>query len=61
MILIDSDIPIYLVGALYPHKEDAGFSTRDALHVAIMRRHEIGRVMSFDTGFDQVEGIDRIR
>jgi predicted nucleic acid-binding protein len=41
-------------------EEHAGLSARDALHVAIMRQHEIGRVMSFDTGFDQVEGIDRI-
>lgn len=130
MILIDSNVPMYLVGAPHPHKEDArrllerhiaagdrlvtdaevyqeilhryvairrreaigpafsalsgvvdevlpvdldavqaartlleeyaGLSARDALHVAILRRHEIGRVMSFDTGFDQVEGIERI-
>lgn len=130
MILIDSNVPMYLVGAPHPHKEDArrllerhiaagdrlvtdaevyqeilrryvtirahdaigpafaalsgvvdevlpvdheavetarelleeyaGLSARDALHVALMRGHEIGRVMSFDTGFDPVEGIDRI-
>ncbi len=130
MILIDSNVPMYLVGAPHPHKEDARrllerhiaagdrlvtdaevyqeilhryvaiqrrdavgpafaalsgvvdevlpvdleavegarslleeyprLSARDALHVAIMRRHEIGRVMSFDRGFDHVEGIDRI-
>lgn len=130
MILIDSNVPMYLVGAPHPHKEDArrllerhiaaadrlvtdaevyqeilhryvairrheaigpafaalsgvvdevlpvnletvqvartllaeyeDLSARDALHVAIMRRHEIGRIMSFDSGFDQVDGIERI-
>jgi predicted nucleic acid-binding protein len=35
-------------------------SARDALHVAIMQRYEIDRVLSFDAGFDSVEGIERI-
>ena len=130
MILVDSNIPMYLVGAPHPHKGDArrileravhsgerlvtdaevlqeilhrytairrrdaiqpafdavlgvvdavyaveaqdverakdvlhghpGLSARDALHVAIMRRHEIGQVMSFDAGFDGIPGIERI-
>ena len=38
----------------------AGISARDAIHVAIMRRHGITRIMSFDAGFDRVEGIERI-
>jgi uncharacterized protein len=131
VILIDSNIPMYLVGAPHPHKTDAQrllertinagerlvtdaevlqeilhryvaidrrdaiqpafdallgvvdavygieledverakeilygmpeLSARDALHVAIMRRHEIGQIMSFDTGFDIVPGIKRLR
>ena len=40
----------------HPH-----LSARDALHVSIMRRHGIGRVMSFDSGFDGLEGVERIR
>jgi predicted nucleic acid-binding protein len=28
--------------------------------VAIMRRHEIDRILTFDTGFDSVDGIERI-
>jgi hypothetical protein len=35
-------------------------SARDALHVAVMQRHEIVRIMSFDTGFDGIEGVERI-
>lgn len=35
-------------------------SARDALHVAIMKRHDIETIFSFDTGFDVVPGIKRI-
>lgn len=33
---------------------------RDAIHVAIMQRHEIDRVLSFDRAFDHVPGITRV-
>jgi len=36
------------------------FSARDALHVAIMERYEISRIMSFDSGFDGYPGITRV-
>jgi len=35
-------------------------SARDSLHYAIMRRYEIGRIMSFDGDFDGLPGIERI-
>ena len=35
-------------------------SARDALHAAVMQRHRVRRVMSFDAGFDGVPGIVRI-
>jgi uncharacterized protein len=35
-------------------------SARDALHVAVMRRREVGRIMSFDGGFDAVPGLERL-
>ncbi len=35
-------------------------SARDAVHVAIMHRHEIDRILSFDAGFDAVPAIERI-
>jgi uncharacterized protein len=35
-------------------------SARDALHVAVMRHHEITEILSFDRGFDAVTGITRL-
>lgn len=129
MILLDSNIPMYLVGPLHPHKADAQrlleaaitrgdrlvtdvevfqeilhryaaidrramiqlaydalsaavdevfpveladvqgakaivlarrCSARDALHVAIMQRRKVDRIMSFDRGFDEIPDITRI-
>lgn len=130
MILLDSNIPMYLVGAEHPHKGDAQrlieaavsrgeklvtdaevlqeilhrytairrldaiqpafnallgitdevfaideadvraakdillgsprLSSRDALHVAVMRRHRVREIMSFDQGFDKLAGIVRL-
>ena len=33
---------------------------RDAIHVAIMQRHDVNRVLSFDRAFDDVPGLTRI-
>ena len=130
MIFIDSNIPMYLVGAAHPHKTDsqillerliaagerlvtdaevlqemlhrytainkrdaiepalrvildivddvlpiekrdvlrAGeitqnrslFSARDAVHIAVMERHGIGCILSFDSDFDRWPGLRRI-
>lgn len=130
MILLDSNVPMYLVGANHPHKADAqrvlddliargeplatdvealqeilhrysairrpeaiqpafdavleivdevlpvrldevheakrivlgryGVSARDAIHVAVMRANKIGRIVSFDSGFDRIPGIERL-
>ena len=35
-------------------------SARDAVHLAVMTRHRIGRIMSFDGGFDGHPGVVRI-
>ena len=35
-------------------------SARDAIHVAVMERNGIKRILSFDSGFDTVSGITRI-
>lgn len=130
MILLDSNIPMYLVGAAHPHKLDAqrllesavsagevlltdvevlqeichryaaigrreaiqpafdallgvvddvlaidledaqsakdillryeSLSARDAIHVAVMHRHGIERILSFDRGFDSHPGVQRV-
>jgi len=41
-------------------ESDLAPSARDAVHVAVMRAHEISRVMSFDLGLDRFEGIERL-
>ena len=38
----------------------ANLSARDAIHVATMRQHGVTRILTFDTGFDDVPGITRI-
>ena len=35
-------------------------SARDALHLAVMQRHDITRLLSFDTGFDEVSWVERL-
>ncbi len=130
MIFVDSNVPMYLIGASHPHKNDSqrlleklivngqrlvtdaevlqeilhryvairrheaiqpafdallgvvdevfsvagddvqrakdivlGFdslSARDALHLAIMERHRVERILSFDTGFDDFPGVTRL-
>jgi uncharacterized protein len=35
-------------------------SARDALHVAVMRRHSMSCIMTFDRGFDVVPDIERL-
>lgn len=37
-----------------------GLSARDALHLAVMEGHGVHRILSFDGGFDQIPGIDRL-
>lgn len=32
---------------------------RDALHVAVMKRHDVAEIVSFDTDFDGIPGIKR--
>jgi len=34
---------------------------RTAVHVAVMQQHSIDTVLSFDTGFDRVPGVVRLR
>lgn len=35
-------------------------SARDALHIAVMHRNRVARIMTFDSGFDGVPGITRV-
>lgn len=35
-------------------------SARDAIHLSIMERHGVERILSFDSGFDSFPGITRL-
>jgi uncharacterized protein len=35
-------------------------SARDAIHIAVMHRHGVERIMSFDRGFDSHPEIERV-
>ena len=37
-----------------------GLSARDAIHIATMEQEGIGRIVTFDRGFEGYPGIDRI-
>ncbi|MSP62681.1 MAG: PIN domain-containing protein [Myxococcales bacterium] len=60
--VVDEVLPIDLA-AVQRAKEivlgTEGLSTRDALHVAMMERHRIEAIMTFDRGFDRSPGIRR--
>lgn len=39
----------------------AGVSVRDAVHAAVMINNGVQEIATFDTGFDAVEGVTRLR
>jgi uncharacterized protein len=41
-------------------KQSERLSARDALHIAVMERHSVRRLLSFDSDFDQWPGIERL-
>ena len=36
-------------------------TARDSIHIAIMQRREIDRILTFDEDFDDIAGIERVR
>ncbi len=61
--IADEVFPVDLADALGARDllaSEERLSARDALHVAVMRRYGVRRILTFDAGFDAVEGIERI-
>lgn len=60
--VVDSVLPIDLADVERARDLVAtpSLQARDAIHVAVMQRHGISRVMSFDRAFDQVPGLTRL-
>jgi predicted nucleic acid-binding protein len=42
-------------------ERSVGRSARDAIHIAVMQRWEIDRILTFDQAFDGINGIERVR
>jgi len=38
-----------------------GISARDAIHAAVILNHSLSAIATFDTGFDGIQGITRVR
>lgn len=61
--IVDDVLPINKAAVLRASEIVRGLkslSARDALHLAIMERHSIRTIFSFDTDFDQWPGLQRI-
>jgi len=39
----------------------AGVSARDAVHAAVMINNDVQQIATFDSGFDRLDGLERIR
>ena len=62
LALVDEVLPIELedVRRASTIVRSSDLTARDSLHLAIMQRHGIDRIMSFDRAFDGIPGIYRI-
>lgn len=66
------DAVLGIVDVVYPIETDdvhrarrliasnAELSARDAIHLAVMQRHGIVGIITFDRGFDRLPGIERV-
>jgi len=68
-VFIDSNLPMYVAGGEHENREPPrdvlrgmpGISARGAVHAAVMLNHEVACIATFDTGFDRVSGIRRLK
>lgn len=61
--VVDEVLPIELddvQGARRIVQTTNRLSARDAMHLAVMQRHGIERILSFDRAFDEIPGVVRI-
>ncbi|MBC8088186.1 MAG: type II toxin-antitoxin system VapC family toxin [Phycisphaerae bacterium] len=62
--VIDEVYPVELRDTVLASKlvaEYAPWSARDALHVAVMQRYAVRRILTFDAGFARVRWVERVR
>lgn len=61
--LVDEVLPVTgddVLEARRLMQDTTSLSARDAVHGAVMSRHGVRRVLSFDRGFEALRGIERI-
>ena len=61
--IVDETLPVEkadVLGARDVLNARGALSARDALHVAVMQRHGIARILSYDAGFDAIAWLERI-
>lgn len=57
VLAIDRDTLMRAKDIVFGHPR---LSARDAVHLAVMEQHGIGRILTFDSGFDGFPGITRL-
>jgi uncharacterized protein len=59
--IVDEVYPIEIVDVERARRlvMSSRLTARDALHVAVMQRHDVPEIMSFDADFDRIPGIRR--
>jgi len=63
LAIVDTVLPIDEIDVLLAKDivaTRATLSARDAIHLAVMERHDIRRIFSFDRGFDSLSSIERL-
>lgn len=62
--LVDRIFPIEWVdvatAARLVERGKTRLQARDALHLVVMRRHGVSKILTFDRGFDGITGIERL-
>ena len=61
--IVDEVLPVEKVDVIRASDivlRPAGISARDAVHIAVMERHSIRSLMSFDADFDRWPGLQRL-
>jgi predicted nucleic acid-binding protein len=61
--IVDEVLPVEkqdVLRAAQISQTTVALSARDAIHIAIMERHGVKRIMTFDAGFDRWPGLIRV-
>jgi predicted nucleic acid-binding protein len=63
LLVVDDVLPIERRDVERAHRillDDQRVTARDAIHIAVMLRHDVEQILSFDRGLDGIPGIVRV-